>query len=56
MRLKPFTQAYFLIKCNSSFEHSLIQRAKAIVNSMFVVAVALYAWYPCRYYATEKVQ
>lgn len=56
MRFKNFTQAYFLIKCNSSYEHSLIKRAKAVVNTVVIAGIALYAWYPTRLYAVDKVQ
>lgn len=55
MRLKPFTQAYFLIKCNSSYEHSLIKRAAAVTNFFVLAGVAAYFWYPSRIYATEKI-
>jgi uncharacterized membrane protein len=55
MRLKTFTQAYFLIKHNSSYEHSLIRRAMANVNFFVLAGVAAYAWYPSRLYATEKI-
>jgi hypothetical protein len=54
--LKTFTQAYFLIKCNESYSHSLIKRAKAVTNSIVFVGIGLYAWYPCRFYATERIQ
>ena len=55
MKLKTFTQAYFLIKCNSSYQHSLIQRAKAVTNGVVVFGIALYAWYPQRFYAPESI-
>ena len=46
---------YFLIKCNSNYTHSLIKRAKAITNSVFVLGLGLYAWYPQRFYAPERI-
>lgn len=56
MKLKTFTQAYFLIKCNSSYEHSLVKRAKAVVNGFLIAGVAAYAWYPTRLYANEHIK
>jgi hypothetical protein len=55
MRFKTFTQSYFLIRCNSSYEHSLIKRAAAVTNGVFFAGLFLYAWYPQRFYATERI-
>lgn len=55
MKLKTFTQSYFLIKCNSNYQHSLIKRAKAATNALFVMGLGLYAWYPPRFYAPENI-
>lgn len=55
MKLKAFTQAYFLIKCNDAYKNSLIKRAKAVTNTLFVAGIGLYAWYPNRFYATDKI-
>jgi len=55
MKLKTFTQSYFLIKCNSAYEHSLVKRAAAITNFFVLAGVAVYLWYPSRVYATEKI-
>jgi hypothetical protein len=55
MKLKTFTQAYFLIKCNESYSHSLIKRAKAVTNSVFFLGIALFVWYPPRFYAPERI-
>lgn len=55
MKLKAFTQAYFLIKCNSSYSHSLVKRVKAVVNGFLILGTSLYVWYPNRLYATESL-
>jgi hypothetical protein len=55
MRFKTFTQAYFLIKNNASYEHSLIKRAMASVNGIVIVGLCLYQWYPVRLPATESI-
>jgi len=55
MRFKTFTQSYFLIKCNSNYTNSLIKRAAAITNTVVVLGLAAYAWYPQRFYATERI-
>jgi hypothetical protein len=55
MKLKTFTQAYFLIKNNESYSHSLVKRAKAVINGGLILGVSIYAWYPNRLYATEYV-
>jgi hypothetical protein len=55
MRLKNFTQAYFLIKCNNSYSYSLIKRAAAVTNFLVLVGVAGYFWYPSRIYSSEKI-
>ena len=55
MKLKTFTQAYFLIKSNTSYQYSLIKRAKAVTNGVFLFGFVLYAWYPTRFYATESI-
>jgi len=56
MRFKTFTQAYFLIRCNDSYSHSLIKRAQAITNSLIVVAIGAYAWWPTRFPASDNIQ
>ena len=55
MRLKTFTQSYFLIQNNSSYSSSLIKRAAFVTNTIFLAGLALYAWYPKRFYATEQI-
>lgn len=55
MRLKTFTQSYLLIQCNSSFVHSLVKRGAAVTNTVVILGIALYAWYPSRHYATERI-
>ena len=55
MKLKTFTQAYFLIKCNSSYEHSLVKRAKAIANTFLILGAGAYMWYPTRIYTNENI-
>ena len=55
MKLKTFTQAYFLIKCNSSYEHSLVKRAKAIANTFVLIGAGAYMWYPTRIYTNENI-
>ena len=55
MKLKTFTQAYFLIQCNSAYSHSLIKRAKAVTNGVVLAGVVLYAWWPNRFYAPESI-
>lgn len=56
MKFKTFTQAYFLIKNNSSYEHSLIKRAMANVNFIILVGLGIYIWYPLRVPAAETVK
>lgn len=55
MKLKTFTQAYFLIQCNSSYQHSLVKRAKAVTNSLVLMGVVFYSWWPNRFYAPESI-
>ena len=55
MRFKTFTQSYFLIKSNSSYQTSLIKRAAAVTNGVVIAGLALYSWWPDRIYATEHV-
>ena len=55
MRLKTFTQSYLLIQCNNSYSTSLIKRAQAVTNALFLTGLALYAWYPKRHYAPEDI-
>ena len=55
MRLKVFTQSYFLIQCNKNYTNSLIKRAKAVTNSVVVLGIGLYAWYPRRLYTPEII-
>lgn len=55
MKLKTFTQAYFLIKCNSSYSHSLVKRVKAVVNGFVILGTSIYVWYPNRLYAPESI-
>jgi hypothetical protein len=55
MKLKTFTQAYFLIKCNSSYSHSLVKRVKAVVNGFVILGASVYVWYPNRLYATDHI-
>ncbi len=56
MKFKAFTQAYFLIKYNESYSHSLLKRADAYVGIIFVGGLFLYSFWPMRIYATEKIQ
>lgn len=55
MKLKTFTQAYFLIKCNNSYSHSLVKRVKAVVNGFLILGTSLYIWYPNRLYAPDHL-
>jgi len=55
MRFKTFTQAYFLIKNNGSYEHSLVKRAMANVNGFVLLGLCIYGWYPVRLPATESI-
>lgn len=41
MRFKTFTQAYFLIKNNSNYAHSLGDRAQNVIFWMCLAAVAV---------------
>ena len=52
MRFKTFTQSYFLIKNNNNYQYSLIKRAAAVTNGVFIAGLALYFWWPERIYAT----
>lgn len=55
MKFKTFTQAYFLIKHNSSYGHSLGKRAATICGIWFSFWTGIYMFWPRRLYATDKV-
>ncbi len=45
MRLKQFTHAYFLIRNNKSYMHSLIKRASAGMLGGFVVGMFFWNYF-----------
>jgi hypothetical protein len=55
MKFKTFTQAYFLIKYNSSYGHSLGKRAATIVGIWFTYFTGVYMFWPRRIYAVDNV-
>lgn len=55
MKYKTFTQAYFLIKNNSSYGHSLGKRAQAGTLGGFILGMTLLRFWPTRIPAEDKV-
>lgn len=55
MKLKNFTQAYFLIKYNQSYGHSLGKRGFTIAALWSTFLVGVYSFWPNRIYATEQI-
>lgn len=55
MKFKTFTQAYFLIKYNGAYGHSLGKRATTIVGLWFTLFTGLYLFWPLRIHANDKV-
>lgn len=55
MKLKNFTQAYFLIKYNQSYGHSLGKRGFTIAALWSTFFVGVYSFWPNRIYATEQI-
>lgn len=55
MKFKKFTQAYFLIKNNPSYAHSLGDRAQGGVLAAVVAGIWLYSWYTPRIPANDQI-
>jgi hypothetical protein len=55
MKLKLFTQAYFLIKNNPNYAHSLGDRAQAITFWCCLLGIFLGQHYKMRISAKDKV-
>ncbi len=56
MKFKNYTQAYFLINYNKSYAYSLLKRVESGTGYAYFAALTMYAFWPTRCYATEKIK